>query len=296
MADRAELVEAALEVYPEGVALLDAEERVVFWNRAAETLTGYPCAQVLGKAIPGPLEPLTDCPFFEAELKPCSGPQVRGTVVHAQHLRGHDVTAMARRVVLRDEVGRRIGTAAVFHPAEHNAELPHGETCEGSEVKASQTAVKERLGVAYGAFASEGAPLGVLWITVDQAHELRRTHGARACEAMLETVERTLTNALRSGEEVGRWGDDEFLVMAGEEDEELLLARAGTLAGMARTADFRWWGDRTSLTVSVGAAGADCDEPLAELLARAKGAMEESAHGGGNQVSLAAGRQKCSRL
>ena len=26
------------------------------------------------------------------------------------------------------------------------------------------------------------------------------------------------------------------------------------LAGLARTADFRWWGDRVSLTVSVGVA------------------------------------------
>ena len=33
MANRAELVEAALDVYPEGLALLDHDERVVFWDR-----------------------------------------------------------------------------------------------------------------------------------------------------------------------------------------------------------------------------------------------------------------------
>ena len=41
MADREELMEAALEVYPEGLALLDIDGRVVLWNRAAEAITGY---------------------------------------------------------------------------------------------------------------------------------------------------------------------------------------------------------------------------------------------------------------
>jgi len=44
MIDRSEMVEAALDVYPEGLALLDHEDRVVFWNRAAELMTGYPGA------------------------------------------------------------------------------------------------------------------------------------------------------------------------------------------------------------------------------------------------------------
>ena len=105
-------------------------------------------------------------------------------------------------------------------------------------------------------FVHEGAPLGVLWIAVDQAGELRKTHGARACETMLESVERTLANGLRPGEEIGRWGDDEFLILSHERSPEVLASHAQVLAGLARTADFRWWGDRVSLTVSVGAAAA----------------------------------------
>ena len=118
MADRSELVEAALDVYPEGLALLDMEERVVFWNRAAETMTGYPAADLLGRRIPEALEPLAQGRDYEMHTEPRNGPQPgRGSLVHAQHERGHDVPAIARRVILRDELGARIGTAAVFHPA-----------------------------------------------------------------------------------------------------------------------------------------------------------------------------------
>jgi diguanylate cyclase (GGDEF)-like protein len=140
-------------------------------------------------------------------------------------------------------------------------------------------------------FVHEGVPLSVLWIAVDQAADLRKTHGERACETMLETVERTVANGLRPGEEVGRWGDNEFLVLSHENAPEALAAHAQMLAGLARTSDFRWWGDRISLTVSVGAAAGEAEETLTELLERSRTAMEESAHAGGNHITLAPPRR-----
>jgi diguanylate cyclase (GGDEF)-like protein len=102
---------------------------------------------------------------------------------------------------------------------------------------------------------------------------------------MLEKVGNALSNGLRPAEELGRWGDDEFLVISHERTPEMLAAHAQTLAGLARTADFRWWGDRVSLTVSIGAAQADAEETLAQLLDRARGAMQSSTQAGGNQIT-----------
>ena len=107
---------------------------------------------------------------------------------------------------------------------------------------------------------------------------------------MLEKVRHALAHGLRPAEEMGRWGDDEFLIMAHERNAEMLASHAHTLAGLARTADFRWWGDRMSLTVSIGAAQADSQgaETLARLLERARGAMETSSRTGGNRVTVVA--------
>jgi diguanylate cyclase (GGDEF)-like protein/PAS domain S-box-containing protein len=295
MTDRAELVEAALDMYPEGLALLDETGRVIFWNHAAEIITGHPNAGIIGRALPQGLEPLTSCGAFE-RIEPSAVPlRGRGVLVHAWHKQGHDIPAIARRVVLRDPLGARIGTAAVFHLSEHASALPHGDTSEGSEVRASQAELRDHLEAEYERFAHEAVPLGILWIAVDQAESMRRTHGARACEAMLENMERTLANHLRAGDEVGRWGDEEFLVLSHEPAAEFLGNRARVLAGIARTADFCWWGDRLSLTVSIGAAKAEPGEELADVLKRAREAMEASAHSGGNQVTLAPGRLACSR-
>lgn len=295
MADRGELLEAALDVYPEGLALLDPDERVVFWNRAAEVMTGYPCAEVVGRRLPDTLESLALGRDWEMHPVPRNGPQPgRGSLVHAQHKLGGDVPAIARRVVLRDGLGERIGTAAVFHPGEQLTALPHGESTEVDAVRESQAELEDRLTNEFEMFVHEMVPLSVLWIAVDQAADLRKTHGDRACETMLERVERTLANGLRPGEEVGRWGDNEFLVLAHESSPEALAAHAQMLAGLARTADFRWWGDRVSLTVSVGAEVGERGETLTELLERARAAMEESGHAGGNRVKLASRRQPCS--
>lgn len=294
MADRAQLLEAALDVYPEGLGLLDDQDHVVFWNRAAEHMTGYSRAEVVSRPLAESLEPLAAGRPCEMNTETRNGPPAgRGSLVHAQHKLGHDVPAIARRVILRDGLGARMGAAAVFHPGELHAALPHGESSEVDEVRESQAELKDRLHNEYEMLVHEGVPLALLWITVDQAPDLRKTHGARACETMLEKVERTLANSLKPGEEVGRWGDSEFLVLSRESSPEALRSHAQTLAGLARTADFRWWGDRVSLTVSVGAAQADPDETLAETLERARESLRESTRAGGNHVTLSPRRQPC---
>jgi diguanylate cyclase (GGDEF)-like protein len=217
----------------------------------------------------------------------------RGSLVHVRHRLGHDVPAMVRILVLRDGLGGRIGTAALFHPSESLDALPRGDCGEGSGVEESQADLEERIQEVFEDFTRTGVPFGVLWITVDQAHELRKTHGARACEAMLEKMERALMNGLRPAEELGRWGEDEFLVLSHERSPEMLAAHAQRLAGLARTAEFRWWGDRVSLTVSIGAAQALPDETLAQLLGRAQTAMVSSMHVDGNHITLAPGGQAC---
>jgi diguanylate cyclase (GGDEF)-like protein/PAS domain S-box-containing protein len=294
MADRTELLEAALDSIPEGVALLGGEGQVTLWNRAAEAITGYASADLLSRQAPEPLEPLLSVSARLGDIEPDVGGQLgHRTLVHALHKLGHDVPVMARYFVLRDGMGGRMGMAVLFHPADSLDALPHGECGQGGGLKASQAVLDDRIAALFGDFSRGGQSFGILWISVDQAAELRKTHGAKACEAMLEKVERVMANGLRPAEEMGRWGDDEFLILSHERTPEMLATHAQALAGLARTADFRWWGDRASLTVSIGAAQAEQEGSLVELLERAKAAMLTSFHAGGNQITSAPGRQVC---
>jgi len=295
MTDRIQLLEVALDGLPEGLALLGSEGQIMLWNQAAEAITGCVGAKLLSRQVPERLKPLLLASPGLGDRETWAGPQSgRGAMVHFQHELGHDVPVIARTLALRDGLGRRIGAAVVFHPAESLDALPHGECEEGSSVEASQAELENRLTAVFEDYRQGGEGFGILWITVDQANELRKTHGAGACEAMLAKVERAMTSVLRPAEEMGRWGNDEFLVLSHERAPEMLGSHARALAGLARTADFRWWGDRVSLTVSIGAAQAEREETLADLLERAKAAMCSSFHAGGNHITSAPGRQACS--
>ncbi len=292
MTERTALLESALDSLPDGIALLDMEGRVVYWNPAAEAITGYAMAELMGRAVPELLKPLAP-----DESRLGDGPAALSlqVLVHARHKLGHEVPAFTRSFFLRDGFGEPIGTASVFHPAERIDALPHGESAGDSEVELSQADFEDRLSTKFDEFQRGGPPFGVLWIRVDQGSELHKTHGAAACHAMLGKVQKALAAGLRPVEELGRWGEDEFLLIAHERTPQMLAERGRMLAGLARTADFRWWGDRISLTVSIGAAQADAEPrpeacqrdcaSLAKLLELARAAMETSAAEGGNRVT-----------
>lgn len=297
MTDRVDLFEAAIDSLPEGLVLLhgDSDEpfEVIFGNQAAVAITGYNEFDLVGRAVPDALMPLLGCGSKDEEETAATTHPGRGFMARVRHKMGHEVSVIVRHLVLRDALGQHIGTGILFHPAEHLDALPRGECGEDETVESSQADLEDRLQDLIEDYTRGGPPFGVLWISVDQAHDLRKTHGTGACQTMLKKVEQTLVQGLHPGEYLGRWGEDEFLVISHERTQAMLAGHAQKLAGLARTADFRWWGDRISITVSIGACQADNATTLPGLLGRAQAAMASSSLAGGNQISSASGGTAC---
>src|ERR1017187_9268488 len=132
-----------------------------------------------------------------------------------QHL-GQTLPIMLRNVPLRYSLGKKIGTVLLFRAVEELDAIPHGENLEGLGLARSQAEIEDRLEVAIHEWKTSNVPFGLLWITIDQAAQMRRTHGRDACEAMLHIVEQRLAQGLRPSEVIGRWGSDEFLVLSHE--------------------------------------------------------------------------------
>ena len=129
MANCNQLLEAAFDSVPEGVALVDTEGDLVLWNQAAQAITGYAAIDVLGRPLAEGLEPLLleEILDTDAGMTPKEG---RRKLVRARHKLGHGIPVIARALVLRDGLGERIGAAALFHPAESLDALPHGENIQ----------------------------------------------------------------------------------------------------------------------------------------------------------------------
>lgn len=284
-----ELFEAALDSLPDGVGLLGREGEVLFWSQAAQSITGYSAIELLGREVPDDLDPLVRSRVYAENVEsPDVTPEKHRFVAQVQHKFGHCVPVIASALVLDNRMGERIGLALLFHPVESQDALPQNELCDVSDLNGAHTDLLERLQIEFDDYRRDGGPFGVIRIAVDQVLDLRKTHGAPACHSMLEKVCYALAHGLRPGEEIGYWSGDGFLVIAHERNSEMLAEHAKTLVGLARTADFRWWGDRISLTASVGAANAASDprESLSHLLERADQALDASIREGGNRATL----------
>lgn len=291
MADRAELLGSALDVLIEGAVVADIDGNLVFCNRAAEVITGYRGEDFIGRSARDLLDLVVVGGSGQwVRMTETQGSYGRRNMISVRHALGYELQLFAGVITLRNAMGIRIGSAVLFHPADNIDSLPRGQSDE-PRISQSQAQLEDRLARLHDDFDRGDLPLGVLWIAVDQAAELRRSHGSRACEAMLESVERTLASGLKPTEEIGRWGAHDFLVVSHERTAAALASHAQTLAGLARTTEFRWWGDRISLTVSIGAAQAEEIESLSALLERAQSAMLASIHAGGNHVSGAQGKK-----
>ena len=75
MNDRAELLESALDILPDGIALADRDGRVTFCNRAAGAITGHHALEFVGYPVQSASEALVvgdSKPWTTLRRMPCS--------------------------------------------------------------------------------------------------------------------------------------------------------------------------------------------------------------------------------
>ena len=77
----------------------------------------------------------------------------------------------------------------------------------------NRRAMWQNLQMDYERMHREQRPLSALVIDIDFFKKINDSHGHRVGDAALQTVAQCLTNSLRSGDYVGRWGGEEFLAV-----------------------------------------------------------------------------------
>ena len=233
MADRAALLEAVVDCVPEGVAVFGEDYQVAIWNQGAQAITGYAPEELLGRAIPEGLKPLLAGHEVPQGLEAWDGAETgRGALVHARHKLGHELDAMARVLTLRDALGRRIGAAILFHPTESLDALPHGITGDTgmmwSRVRPTYRTGWNRCSTTSARGLRRSACFGSRWIRQANCAGRMVQGLAKPCSARLR---KRLTQGLRPAEHLGRWGEDEFLVISHERTPD---DAGGTRAGAGR--------------------------------------------------------------
>jgi len=129
-------------------------------------------------------------------------------------------------------------------------------------------------------------PIALLMIDVDHFKRINDTLGHPAGDAVLRQVTRQLAGRLRGGDVFGRYGGEEFCVIAPDTDAEGAMTLAESLRDIIAFRPLSTERDQLQVTVSVGVAccPSDCMLELKDLLVEADAALYAAKEAGRNRV------------
>ena len=128
-----------------------------------------------------------------------------------------------------------------------------------------------------------GRLLALVRVDVDHFKAINDSHGHQAGDEVLVEVSRRLAEAVRGGDELARWGGDEFVVLLPDTDKAGALRAAERLRASVAAVPIPVAGGELPITVSVGWAHWAGDTPD-DLLARADRALYRAKDAGRDTV------------
>lgn len=224
-----QLCQQVLECLPTGVFAVDREGKIVFWNAGAERITGYLKQEVLGRLYSeGFLEHSEGGDAtYDGNMAPVLATlrEGRGVAMQAslKGKYGHSIPVRLQTIPLRNDAGYIQGAVEIFDPTSSVARQNRRQsklsavgcldTLTGTLNHAMiQAHLREQLSL----FAVYPVPFVVLCVGLDDLAKLRERFGQAAVDAATRVIAQTLENGLRPTDYLGRWLQQEFLIILTE--------------------------------------------------------------------------------
>lgn len=282
----------------DGVYFVDRERVITYWNQGAEQITGYSAREALGLHCSDNLLVHVDaagtclcrqgCPL-QATLE---DGERREAEVYLRHKQGHRVPVSVRVAAVRDPKGAITGAVEVFSDvsAKKRVERRAGEM-ESLAYRDALTGLPNRRAMelkvkqALDEVRELGRSMGLLMADVDDFKQVNDAHGHEIGDVALNAVARTLSSGLRPSDVVGRWGGEEFLVLAGDVTAATLGIVAERCRRLVAQTAFPAGEHRLPVTISMGATLFDRRDSGRSAVRRADELMFASKRAGKNRVT-----------
>lgn len=288
-----------LDALNEGAYVTDGNRRILFWNRAAERISGYRRGEVQGRRCADNILVHVDgcgrslcresCPLA-ATLR---DGRPRRAEIYLHHKDGHRVPVRVRALPRRDRGGRVVQAIELFEDMSEKLDL-------GARIEElRKLAMVDRLTGAANRYFTEKSlearledrrrfslPLGIIFFDIDDFKRINDRFSHRVGDRALRTVARTLQSNVRFADLVGRWGGEEFLVIVDHADRRILRRIAEKLRLLVERSVFREKERSLRVTLSGGATLAREDDTVQTLVERADLLMYRSKRAGKNRVSF----------
>jgi diguanylate cyclase (GGDEF)-like protein/PAS domain S-box-containing protein len=290
---------SAVEHLHDGVYFVDAARRILYWNRAAERISGYAAADVVNRQcfdnilrhVNDEGTPLchTACPL----ARTLADGQTREADVFLFHQDGHRQPVSIRTAPVRNDGGDIVGAVEVFSDgAELQAARKKVDELSRIALIDELTGVGNRrhlemnLRAKVDEASRYGSRFGLLFLDIDHFKRVNDEYGHAIGDAVLKMVAQTVNDASRIFDVVGRWGGEEFLIIAANVTATNLLVIAERFRSLIEQSALPVPGGELKVTVSIGALRARASVTVSSLVDEVDRLMYEAKEAGRNCVRL----------
>ncbi|MFT3761748.1 MAG: GGDEF domain-containing protein [Pseudoxanthomonas sp.] len=174
---------------------------------------------------------------------------------------------------------QQIGEARATHRLRRSAEL------DALTGVLNRSAIDSLLAQSFEESFLRRQPLAVLFADLDHFKSINDTWGHACGDHCLRQVAEILRGTLRSGDRIGRYGGEEFLVLLPGCNAQQAAALGERLRRAVEQAQMQWQGQRIELTISIGVSARWTYEDKPDAVGRADQALYAAKREGRNRVS-----------
>jgi diguanylate cyclase (GGDEF)-like protein/PAS domain S-box-containing protein len=280
--DESETCRSIMESLPAGLCVVDLQKKIVLWSDGAERITGHLRHEVVGRSCVS--HPLLHCdqPGCEFCSEECPLARAMKTAQHTEatgllhHKSGHELPVRIQAVPIHNQHGSVIGAAEIFEELQPAAGRNDANRIslpiyvDGVTDVATRAMMQSHLRESIATYNDEGISFVVLFFRLEGLEHFRAAIGIEAASSLLRVVARTLESVLWKTDYVGRWTDNEFLVILNGRSDEMVRSVCDRMRHMLANDAIEWWGERRSLPVSIGQATSQPDDTVDSILERAQ--------------------------
>ncbi len=288
-----------LDALYDGLYITDINRTITFWNKAAESITGFSAEEVIGKRCSDNILTHIDdngnklclslCPLALAIQQ--SQPQEANVYLH--HKNGQRVPVTVKIRPLYDNQGSIIGAVELF--SDYSKQKNIEEKLKAMEQLAlidalthipNRRYLEQQLHAAFEEIKRYRIPFGFIFLDIDNFKTINDTYGHAAGDQVLTYVASTLQNITRVFDTAARWGGDEFGLILHNITINSLSETANRIRMLIENSYYVHELTNIGVTISLGATIIRENDTIETLIERADKLLYTSKHSGKNYLTV----------
>jgi len=292
------LYKNVLDNLQECIYFVDSKRKIFFWNKEAERVTGFTAEEMIDSYCcdhglqhvdeVGTKLCMNGCPL-EKTLE--DGKQ-REVVAYLHHKKGHRVAVLIRTLPIYQD-GKIVGAVETF--SDNFDQIRMRREIDRLHLLAmydqltdlpNRRYIDSYLEHAFQDYQLLEISFGVLMMDIDHFGIFNNTYGHDVGDKVLTMISRSIENALRKDDFVGRWGGEEFMVIIKDISVKDLKGVAEKIRILVENSFLQSGDHHLKVTISIGGTLIKEIDTIESVQKRADDALYISKDSGRNCVTI----------